>query len=312
MAKQTSHWVTIPDETLHTPVSKPHKKADPAQAPVQNKLFWGMGFVVLVLFSSALLAPKQFASILQGNLFDSGGFQVVPDDQTALVVNPNGDQLPVETVSDAPKEIVVPEPTATENNQVVEAETDAIAIQIEPIKTQETTEPVVNEPADTVANETPVDTGIQNELDANQKLLQELAQQVQDIKMEADTKDQLIQELMDKATTPVDLKPSATEIPVVNTPVVATTTLGQQPSAIGYRFNTHVVSETPQMVLARNTAKLASQPTVSIDESQQQIYSSQLSNAQGTPESGPKEAVMIAFMLTFAALLTWKMRKMTA
>ncbi|MCK5608177.1 hypothetical protein KAR91_40220, partial [Candidatus Pacearchaeota archaeon] len=68
MSKKQTNWITIPEETVHTPVS--NKKGEP---PVKNKLFWGASFVVLIVVTFALLAPSQFNELLRGSLFDAPG-----------------------------------------------------------------------------------------------------------------------------------------------------------------------------------------------------------------------------------------------
>lgn len=87
MSKKSAQWITIPEASLHTPVSGV-AKAPPSKAGktelVKNKLFWGIGFVVVVVAAFAVLAPTQFSKLLQGNvLFDSPG--VSGTDTTALI-----------------------------------------------------------------------------------------------------------------------------------------------------------------------------------------------------------------------------------
>ncbi len=95
--KKSTHWVTIPEETLHTPVSNTGKKAETrSQATksgeVKHKFFWGVGFVVVVIASFGVLAPQQFGRVLQGNLFDAPGVEAPDVGQSipALGVLPTG------------------------------------------------------------------------------------------------------------------------------------------------------------------------------------------------------------------------------
>jgi cytoskeletal protein RodZ len=89
MPKKSTQWITIPENTLHTPVSgaaKPAEKAKPGSSDlVRNKFFWGIGFVVLLVAAFAVLAPAQFSGLLKGSLFDTTG---VPPSQTSGVINP--------------------------------------------------------------------------------------------------------------------------------------------------------------------------------------------------------------------------------
>ena len=72
MKKQTN-WITIPDDTIHTPVSEKKEAKKSGEKPVKNKIFWGISFAILVVASFALLAPTQFGELLKGSLFDTSG-----------------------------------------------------------------------------------------------------------------------------------------------------------------------------------------------------------------------------------------------
>jgi len=89
MPKKSAQWITIPEASLHTPVSEVAKAPKPkAGSPdlVKNKLFWGIGFVVVIVAAFAVLSPGQFSKLLQGNaLFDTSG---VSSDQTTGVIPP--------------------------------------------------------------------------------------------------------------------------------------------------------------------------------------------------------------------------------
>jgi len=120
MTKKSTHWVTIPEETIHTPASGHSKKGENMSG--KSKLFWGAGFIVLVIVTVALLAPQQMANILQGNLFEQSGFQpleIIPEEE------------PVAELTEEPEEEPVTE--EPEDVTVVEAETEAVSIQIEPV-----------------------------------------------------------------------------------------------------------------------------------------------------------------------------------
>jgi hypothetical protein len=292
MTKKSTHWVTIPEEVIHTPASKPAKKG--GQMSGKSKLFWGAGFVVLVMITIVLLAPQQMANILQGNLFEQSGFQpleAIPEESV---------EAPVE----APVEESVEQP---EDTTVVEAETEAVSIQIEPVITT-AEEPVAEQPVkEPVAEEpTEVPGGVQEELDANRKLLEELSQQIAEFKEKDEEKTAIIEDLAGMVQEQIEeVRPSA---PAAVSPAVTTTTaIGQVPT--GYRVNTHTVQITPYQALQQNTAQLQAQQ-ITAQAVTEADYRTQLAQAEGTPDSGPREALLIALSLAFIALLGWKIGKM--
>jgi hypothetical protein len=113
MPKKSTQWVTIPEASLHTPASEARKaSASKSDSPdrVKNKLFWGIGFVVLLVAAFAVMAPAQFSQLLKGSLFDTAG---VSPDQTTGVINPLN-LLPTATKEEtAPAETTTPAPEAT-------------------------------------------------------------------------------------------------------------------------------------------------------------------------------------------------------
>ena len=127
--KKETVWITIPDEAtpaLETPV----RAACVGSADkVRNKVFWGVGFVILVAFVSLLFAPQQFASLLKGDLFD-GNFQLVPDyeDQEGGALFGGGDSE--ESEGDEGQASA----GAGGDEMVVEAESEAVSIQVEPVE----------------------------------------------------------------------------------------------------------------------------------------------------------------------------------
>ncbi|MBU0578187.1 hypothetical protein KJ742_05000 [Patescibacteria group bacterium] len=278
MAKKSSHWVTIPEETVHTPVSKTPKKSK--QGPVKNKLFWGAGFVVLVIFTFALVAPNQMASLLQGNLFDQyEGLNIVPDDIADEGVTDTTETVPAET--DTGEDAL--------EGVVVEAETEAVSIQIEPVVTE--------------GGEGEEGTSdLEAELDANRQLLEELSQQIAEFKEQGEATGEALEDLTAIVADEIsegDLRPAASD-----TAAAATTTLGQ--TTTGYRINTHTVTITPQEALLQNTAQYQAQLAAATTTAD---YSAQLSTVSTTPDSGPKESLLIALALAFVSLLGWRMLK---
>ena len=152
-------------------------------------------------------------------------------------------------------------------------------------------------------------TEIQEELDANRKLLEELSNQVAEFKKKDEQKTEVIEDLTTMVRDGVEsVHGSADEVPAVLT----TSTIGQASTPItatGYRANTHKVTLTPQQVLQQNTAKAQGvQQVVLATPQAQQAYDAQLAQVTGTPDSGPRESLLLALTLTFIALLGWKFR----
>jgi hypothetical protein len=290
MAKKSTHWVTIPEETIHTPASKSSKKEGKMSG--KSKLFWGAGFVVVVIVTFALLAPQQMANILQGNLFEQSGIQPL-------------EVIPVEDDTDVQVEVEPePETAESEDDIAVEAETEAVSIQIEPVTVEEPVEELAEEAVEEPDEEEPAGS-IQEELDANRQLLEELSKQIAEFKEKDEEKTAIIEDLtgMVQDQAEGEIRPSASEI--VPSAVSTTTVIGQP----GYKVNTHTVAVTPHQVLQQNTAQLQAQQYVAADLTAQD-YNAQLAAAQGTPDSGPKEVLLFSLVLSFLALLGWKIGKL--
>ena len=292
MTKKSTHWVTIPEETIHTPASKPSRKSGGMSG--KSKLFWGAGFIVLVIVTVALLAPQQMANILQGNLFEQAGFQpleVIPEEE------------PVEEPVEEP---MVEEPVAEpEDITVVEAETEAVSIQIEPVAVEKPAEELVTEElVEEPITEEPVT--IQEELDANRQLLEQLTQQIQEFKEKDEQKTEIIEDLAGLVEDQINgtVHPSATT--TLPPALTTTTTIGEMPT--GYRINTHTVQITPHQMLQQNTAQLQAQQ-IAVADITAEDYRAQLAQAEGTPDTGPKEALLLTLALVFVALLGWKIAR---
>ncbi|MBI5421907.1 hypothetical protein HZA44_02130 [Candidatus Peregrinibacteria bacterium] len=136
MAKKSTQWVTIPEASIHTPVSGAQKSAAPKKGEnpdfVKNKWFWGIGFLVVVAASFAVLAPAQFSSLLKGNLFESTG---LPEGQTSGVLSPLS-LLPTETPA-AETPATPAEPAVAEVKEVVAPQEKPVNVAVEPISTPE-------------------------------------------------------------------------------------------------------------------------------------------------------------------------------
>lgn len=286
MTKKSTHWVTIPEEKVHTPASKTSRKE--GRMTGKGKLFWGAGFVAVAIVTVALLAPQQMANILQGNLFEQSGIE-------PLVVIPVEDEPEL-----APPE---PEPEPAQDDIAVEATIEAVTVQIEPVAVDVDAEA---EPTDDATDGSEPTGTIKDELDANRQLLEELSKQIAEFKEKDEAKTDIIEDLtgMMQDQLEGEVRPSA---PTIVSPAVSTTTaIGQIP---GYRVNTHTVTVTPHQVLQQSTARLQAQQYVSADLTAQ-AYNAQLASAQGTPDSGPKEVLLFALILSFLALLGWKVGKL--
>lgn len=303
MSKKASNWVTIPEETLHTPVSTTSQASKKTDETVKHKAAWGVGFVVMVVAAFAVLAPQEFASILQGNLFDTADTpeQAVTQDIEPLNVLPT-EATPEETAE------VVGETTSTAEStpavsQVVQPESEAVSVQVEPVSTAET---ITVEP---VTTETPAPT----QETANERLLRELAEQVEAIQERDQQSQQVVQDIATQVQEQIeDLRGVATEIatqPTSVIPPLVQTIVSTPQATTGYRPNPYKVTITPQQALANNQTlqaqALATRPT-QVAVAQAQPLTGQLSRATTTPESGPQETLLMALGLAFLAGLTWK------
>jgi len=319
MAKKQANWITIPEETLHTPVSKTSgKKKEGAPGSVRNKLFWGIGFVVMIIAVFAVMAPTQFNELIKGSLFDAEGVGSPIDSPTDLL-SPGNENEAVEVEEEvAEAEEVVSEEAAEEDyvsEPVVQPEEEAVSIVIEPIAEPE---PVEVEPADSaepsvdpegaaeeVVEETPADTQAQ--------LIEELNKQLEELQKQREEDVKTMEELAKAAEE--EMKPAALEETTTGVPssVVTTTEIGQ-PSAVqpDFRVNTHTVAITPQEMLSQNMAggyQVAQQAVIT--PVYQPAYQVSTPSAVQTPDTGPSQVMFIAFLLTFVSLLGWKLIRLS-
>lgn len=301
--KSSTQWVTIPEEKIHTPVSNPEKR--PGTKPqtkalaVRHKFFWSVGFVAVVIMSFAMLAPQQFGSIIQGNLFDAPGVEA-PD--LAQAIRPI-DVLPnaVEPVTDSTQEASIPAPLVTESN-VVQPETTAVDVQVTPVTPLEPVEPADRAPAQ--SNDL-----LAQELEANKKLIEELQKQVETMQQGAFqglTPQAFMPPVVSQFLPTVNLRPSAPEAAEV------TANLGQ--TAIGgpYKVNTHKSPFDPRTVLEQNRAagRYVIRAPAPLSAAGVPYYQADLSRVKGTPDSGPREVITVALLMTFALVVGWKAYKL--
>lgn len=138
MKKQTK-WITIPEKTIYTPASNAKAAKNDKKSGLQNKFFWGIGFVVLIFSTFAVLAPQQFSTLLRGSLFDTSG--IAEGEDTGTPISPlvllGGEPEDVEVVDeDVVDEEVMEEDVAMEEPTdllVVEPEGEAVSISITPL-----------------------------------------------------------------------------------------------------------------------------------------------------------------------------------
>ena len=281
MPKKSTHWITIPEEKLHTPGSKGAagpKKGEPkkSQTFVKNKLFWGAAFIVVVIAAFAMLAPAQFSALLQGRLFDVTGIE---DESGALFeeapeeagISPETLLVPGQAEEEAEEvaEEVDEEPEEEGFEPLVQPEEEPIAIAVEPVSVPEEVEvePEAEEP------------------DAQAELIAELTKQLEDLQKQREQDMQALQDL-----TKLIQEGARPAAPAIQPPV--------QP---GFRANPYRVTIAPEEVLRQNLARgvqitqpiAAPAPTYQVQ-------------AEVTPETGPSEIMIIGFIITFLALLGWK------
>ena len=306
MKKQKTNWVTIKDNSVSTEKIQKTPELSDTKSPVKNKLFWGAGFVAVVVFALVLVAPQQLASVLKGDLFDGTGLSIIPTEESA-------EQENAQDIESDLKEAASDE----SDQQVVEAQTDAVAIQVEPLVIEDESdsdiidedlasedEKVLSDITSQLSdiNDEEVSNSeneeLKEELDENKKLLETLVKEVAEFKnKESEYKKEL------------DLMHASAE----NLPAVTTTaTIGANTQKSGYRVNTHTVQVSPEQALQQNTFvynNAVTQRTLATAPVASKNYQAQLLNATSTPESGPRETLLISFLLTFISMLGWKLVK---
>lgn len=218
--KKETVWITIPDEATPALDALMKETNKASSNKVAHKAFWSAGLITLLVFSAVLFAPQELFDLVKAQLFD-GTFQVVPDyqDQGGTLFK-EGEEGEAEAEEDQP----------FEDEMVVEAESDAVSIQIEPLEDTEveaSAEGDADSEATSIDSETEVDAEstadtdavteaesividdsgavhsaaeevdeAEETLDANAKLLQSLSQQLAEFKEKERQNDQRIQDLL--------------------------------------------------------------------------------------------------------------------
>ena len=150
MAKKSTTWITIPDSVQAAAAEKSGSAKKPDNSNlVKNKFFWGIGFMVLLVATFAVLAPKQFSALLKGNLFESTG---LPEGETGGVINPlnllptaeKKEEAPTQAETSVPAEETAPAPEseapsepAVQSEPVVQPQEQPTSVAVQPIATPE-------------------------------------------------------------------------------------------------------------------------------------------------------------------------------
>ena len=128
MKTHQSNWVTIPEDTATA--KSPAKEKRQSRDIVSHKALWAAGFVVVVIMAVSMIMPGKMTSLLRGSIFEGMEESTINDNYEGLDVV--GDPE-----ADAENELVNTQDQGgtTYDNTAVEAETDAVAIQIKPVGT---------------------------------------------------------------------------------------------------------------------------------------------------------------------------------
>ena len=339
--KKETVWVTIPEESVSSAKNGSKKIRRRNSDKVENKTFWGAGFVAVVVFSTMFFFPHEFSSLMKGDLFD-GGFQVVPDysEQEGSSFFDNGEDASDEAASEEVD-------GSPQNDTVVGSESDAVDIQIEPLSDSEAEvvdeladdEPVLEATTDEASSDSETDdvaeaveleiepteasevseaevpSTLESELASNKALLESLAAQLEEFRQKDAESNKNI----------ADLKQLLEEQAAASLHGAATTQIspslvpqGQQTNQVPvnnnsvYRYNTHTVTISPYDVLSQNQGvqQIAAANQANIVYGGTTAYSNQnynpvLAGVQGQPGTGPAESMMIALLAVSVCVLAW-------
>lgn len=136
-----TNWITIEEDQVKKPAASAMR-----EEPVKHKVFWGVGFVVLVFAAFAVLAPSQFRALLQGNLFDTTG---IPAEEVGQPLSPLT-LLPQPTDSETAEpeagDVLLGDPVEETGEPSAEPVADTEAIELD--GTTEPSSAPVSEPAE--------------------------------------------------------------------------------------------------------------------------------------------------------------------
>lgn len=329
MKEAKTNWITIPEEKihLHTPVDNPspQKAVENTEFTVKNKILWGIGFVILIGVTLGLLAPKEMSSLLQGNLFESpsasdnsttpeaagtNAFGLQPMNPISLLPAKTADNATSDSEAVASDPETVPVDTSSQNQTVVQAETTPVDIQVDPITpaspdvANATPESKISPPNEGGGKE-PGEEGVNpSAVNSNDSaaLIAQLQEQLQNL-----------QNGTHPAASSTGASTGSSTGPSTGTPIPdfaqTTQNLGQNAGSMQplYRTNPYRVTVQPQTLLQQySTGAYRLLPPAAGTSANQSIYSANLLNAQGTPNSGPSESLFIGFAVTFLGLVGWK------
>lgn len=142
--KKSTHWITIPEEKIHTPASEKKGGKKDGKQDVKNKFLWGLGFVVIIVVAFALLAPDQFNSLLKGSLFDTSG---VTENQMKVSLLPSKSTTSSDSTSTSSTSTSTTSTTSgsgttstttTSTGSTVQPEEKAVSISVTPVSTTTT------------------------------------------------------------------------------------------------------------------------------------------------------------------------------
>lgn len=137
---QKAKWITLPEKEEETKKNTHRAIHYEEMNPVRNKFLWGVGFLALVIIVFFALAPNQFNSLIQGNLFDAQGgsetgikVDLLTPPKSANVQfansnNENTDSTASESEEDSSNKTEEPV-----SNNTVKPQDEAVTIAVEPI-----------------------------------------------------------------------------------------------------------------------------------------------------------------------------------
>ncbi len=278
---------------------------------VKNKWFWGVGFVLLMFFTTALLAPAELAALLKGNLFgDYKGIELLP---------PFPGSQAEQAAEQEAQEAEAQSNPQDQSQSVVSAQTDAVAVQVDPVEfdteplqpssqaSSESDDSVLPSQEAAVVPQQPLPEAEPPASSAQeQSLIEQLTQQLAEFKKKDEESTKALQGLASLSQPPTSLLHSAP--PDLSSYGLASATPSSPASSAafqGYKPNLHRVSLTPQQVLSKNLSQYASAPLPQVHSSLQASQASvghlQASIAPATPASGPMLALWAT--LSFALMI---------
>lgn len=306
--KKQPIWITIPEKKNST--KEAILGVDPLQDPdkVNNKVFWGLGFGALLIFTVMLMMPGKVSELLGGDLFD-GSFQVIPEDATSQN-NPffggaGSSATPATPTENTSANDQVTQATSTDQNTSTPSDAEPVQVNL--------VEESTNQSADQNAPQSTEDVSVipvesnqntQTEQDSTlQGMIEKLSAQLDQLKQDSEQKDQQIQslnELLQQQVLHEAAKPETT----------STTTTSPQDTG-NYRFNTHTVVVNPRDILAQNnSAPLPSQQMqTGTQTSPSPVMNGALSGLNSQPTTGPMESLMLAFLLSAFGMLAYGIYK---